>query len=65
MGQGGPANAEYKIARMGEESHKRNQEAPVFPKYICIQDGSQHNQGYRRRNDLWAKGEGGACPAGT
>lgn len=41
MGQGGPANAEYKKARMEEESHKRNQEAPVFPKHICIQDGSQ------------------------
>lgn len=40
MGQGGPANAEYKRARMGEESHKRNQEAQVFPKDICIQDGS-------------------------
>lgn len=41
MGQGGPANAEYKRARLGEESHKRNQEAPVFLRHICIQDGSR------------------------
>lgn len=38
MGQGGPANAEYKRARIGDESHK------VFPRHICIQDGSQRTR---------------------
>lgn len=28
----------------GEESHKRNQEAPVFTRHICIQDGSQRTR---------------------
>lgn len=43
MGQGGPANAEYKRTQLGK-NHKRNQETPVSPRHICIQDGSQRTK---------------------
>lgn len=40
------------------ESHRSSQN--IYASKTVVK-----HQGYRRRNDLWAKGEGGACPVGT
>jgi hypothetical protein len=58
MGKRGPANASIKEPEWGRITQKkRNQAAPVWSRHA-----GNGTQGYRRRYDLWAKGEGGACP---